>query len=385
MSLHTMTDAFAHSSWGYGKNVEKWQWGMPGDVTDKDKANDNKNIIPLRYEAARQAVLNSMDNIHISSKGILLTIEPSTTLDFCSRAYKDKNSATKKGDDEWDYMKYINKIDGKPIAIEMEYFQKGFGIKNIWKYAKKCEENPNKYLKRIDKDRIASVSGMFGVVKYYSKVKGPVNVSLINGKNEQELFSTTASFSAGILNLALNKDLKEGEYFIIKGYPLNYSKIKIDSKTLFKVPEKADKETIINLMDVWDIAENVQNGRIEIELTWNGNVRYGEPRIEGIKDQKSKKFINELMAKMDTDKNPYTASEIIIVDNPNISFLYYVCFPTNTNALSYTMLDVATVQVCRGNSLIDTFKINWINKTDRWNSFYYHGDTKCIIPAGNLY
>lgn len=137
MSLHTMTDTFAHSSWGYGKYAkekknenkewkEKWQWGTMKELTNEYKANDNKKIRPQRYKAARQAVLNSMDNIVVTDDGII--IKKSKTLDFSSRGYKKNMPFTAKGTKNWEIINingYICYNEGKPVAIEMEYFENG--------------------------------------------------------------------------------------------------------------------------------------------------------------------------------------------------------------------------------------------------------------------
>ena len=169
MALHTMSDAFAHSSVSCTKKKgeDTWVWKNVGsavalgtsdeDITLKklEKYNDNTQVRHMRYELAKQAVLNSLDHLKIEFKeNATLVIKPTSVQDYCSRNYVGTDKIIYKE------MKGISAYIHKNY-IDPEYFEENFALRNICDYVSGCavktisnndskERKAYKYLKRLD-------------------------------------------------------------------------------------------------------------------------------------------------------------------------------------------------------------------------------------------
>lgn len=160
MAMHTMSDTFAHSCWGCKEEKSRCVWGplkwsdsrkTGGDGKEESKYNDRKKVRPQRYEAARQAVYNALDHIRLASDGTGIDqINRGKVKDFCSRSFVAGEGNTECGD----IINVNDYLSGKKDILE--YLREGFGIKNIYGYAKACGAGKEtlKYLKRVDLEKI---------------------------------------------------------------------------------------------------------------------------------------------------------------------------------------------------------------------------------------
>lgn len=167
MALHTMSDAFAHSSVSCFYDHEAgWKWiGMGKYIKEEntleDKAlnkdcnqknisyNDNIKVRKMRYELAEQAVLNSLNHIKVNKKKNKVTICKTSVADYCSAKYNDENSERKEMP-EFSQYKHKNYID--PL-----YFEEGFALRNIYKYMKQCnsnDKNARQHMRSLDTNYI---------------------------------------------------------------------------------------------------------------------------------------------------------------------------------------------------------------------------------------
>ena len=295
MAMHTMSDTFAHSCKGCKEEKNRCVWGNlkntasssdQDSVKKKEKYNDRKKIRKERYKATRQAAYNALDHIRLTEdKQEVGKIKAGKVKDFCSRAFVVGAENTECED-------IINVNDYLSGQKDFgEYLKEGFGVKNIYDYAKSCGAGKKTlaYLKRIDFEKIKAKIDkrnirIFILTPQTTGVKSlaagdiqeRADITVMSVKNNKEtVIANVRGDADDTAYIILSNDFSQGKSYKIKySHPNMTATFRITEETSCKAVSLAEDEEV--MIKEWELEaeEGVTvNGRI-LEVKADGS--YGE-------------------------------------------------------------------------------------------------------------
>lgn len=269
MAMHTMSDTFAHSCWGCKEKKNKCVWGplkwsdsnkSNGDDKEETKYNDNTDVRSQRYEAARQAAYNALNHIRVSlGKVEEGGIKAGKVKDFCSRSFV----AGKENTECEDIINVDDYLSGEKDFLE--YLKEGFGIKNIYSYAKACGAGKKtlKYLKRVDLEKIKEKTKKMRIFIFVpltnkeaalmgalTSVMIRVTVLSVNYNIENMLAQAEVQVGKEVAFI-LSKKVMGGDFYRIRCEHPNITKVfDINSNTACKSPDLEEDEEV--MIEQWE-------------------------------------------------------------------------------------------------------------------------------------
>lgn len=273
MAMHTMSDTFAHSCkgcrvgkknsciWGsLAKTATVSEGAIAVDKKEGDY-NDSKSVCRQRYKATRQAAYNALDHIRLGDDGgSVEKIKAGKVRDFCSRRFV----VGKKNTECEDIINVDDYLSGKKNFGE--YLDEGFGVKNIYSYAKDCGagKKTRKYLERIDLEKIREKIKKKDIRIFYFKAfatgetmefhlptTAAITVSSVCYNAETAVAHAKVSEGATAC-FVLSSDFQDSRFYRIRyEHPYMTQTFIIDSGTACKSPVLEEDEEI--MIEEWEL------------------------------------------------------------------------------------------------------------------------------------